>query len=92
MASRLSMTFRNAFWSYISMIATLVLRFVSRTVFIRFMGANYLGINGLFTNILGVLSFAELGIGTAMNFSLYKPEAPQDVQKIKSYMYCYNWA
>jgi O-antigen/teichoic acid export membrane protein len=92
MASRLSMTFRNAFWSYISMIATLVLRFVSRTVFIHFLGANYLGINGLFTNILGVLSFAELGIGTAMNFSLYKPVAQQDVQKIKSYMYCYKWA
>lgn len=92
MASRLSMTFRNAFWSYISMIATFVIRFVSRTVFIHFLGSSYLGINGLFTNILGVLSFAELGIGTAMNFSLYKPVAQQDIEKIKSYMHYYKWS
>ena len=69
------------------MIATFVMRFVSRTVFIRFLGSSYLGINGLFTNILGVLSFAELGIGTAMNFSLYKPVAQQDIEKIKSNMH-----
>ena len=75
MGSRLSMTFRNAFWSYISMIATFVIRFISRTTFIHFLGKEYLGINGLFASVLGVLSFAELGICTAMNFSLYKPEA-----------------
>ena len=74
------------------MIATFVIRFVSRTVFIHFLGSSYLGINGLFTNILGVLSFAELGIGTAMNFSLYKPVAQQDIEKIKSYMHYYKWS
>jgi len=86
------MTVRNAFWSYFSMIASLLIQFVSRTVFIRFLGEDYLGINGLFSSILGVLSFAELGIGTAMNFSLYKPVAEGNREKIKSYMYCYKWA
>lgn len=92
MSTRLKMTAKNAFWSYFSMGASFVLQFISRTVFIYFLGEGYLGINGLFTNVLGVLSFAELGIGTAINFSLYKPVAEHDVDKIKSYMYYYKWA
>lgn len=92
MSSRLKMTAKNAFWSYFSMGVSFVLQFVSRTVFIHFLGESYLGINGLFSNVLGVLSFAELGIGTAINFSLYKPVAEHDVEKIKAYMYYYKWA
>ena len=92
MGSRLEMTAKNAFWSYFSMGVSFVLQFISRTVFIYFLGEGYLGINGLFSNVLGVLSFAELGIGTAINFSLYKPVAENDVEKIKSYMYYYKWA
>lgn len=92
MSTRLKMTAKNAFWSYFSMGASFVLQFISRTVFIYYLGEGYLGINGLFTNVLGVLSFAELGIGTAINFSLYKPVAEHDVDKIKSYMYYYKWA
>ena len=92
MGSRLEMTAKNAFWSYFSMGVSFVLQFISRTVFIYFLGEGYLGINGLFSNVLGVLSFAELGIGTAINFSLYKPVAEHDVEKIKSYMYYYKWA
>lgn len=92
MESRLIMTMRNAFWSYFSMFVSLVIQFISRTVFIHYLGESYLGINGLFSNVLGVLSFAELGIGTAMNFSLYKPVAEKDIEKIKSYMYYYKWA
>ena len=80
MPSRLKMTAKNAFWSYISMVVSLLLQFVSRTVFIYYLGEGYLGINGLFSNILGVLSFAELGIGTAINFSLYKPVAENDTK------------
>ena len=92
MPSRLKMTARNAFWSYISMIVSLLLQFASRTAFIYYLGEGYLGINGLFSNILGVLSFAELGIGTAINFSLYKPVAENNTEKIKAYMYYYKCA
>lgn len=92
MSTRLRMTAKNAFWSYFSMGVSFVLQFISRTVFIYSLGEGYLGINGLFSNVLGVLSFAELGIGTAINFSLYKPVAEHDVEKIKSYMYYYKWA
>ena len=92
MTTRLKMTAKNAFWSYFSMGISFILQFISRTFFIYFLGEGYLGINGLFTNILGVLSFAELGIGTAINFSLYKPVAEHNIEKIKSYMYYYKWA
>lgn len=92
MPSRLRMTAKNAFWSYFSMGVSLLLQFISRTIFIYCLGEGYLGINGLFSNVLGVLSFAELGIGTAINFSLYKPVAEHDVEKIKAYMHYYKWA
>ncbi|MBQ8000121.1 MAG: polysaccharide biosynthesis protein [Ruminococcus sp.] len=92
MNSRVNMTMRNVFWSYFSMVASLIIQFVSRTIFIYTLGETYLGVNGLFTNVLGLLSFAELGIGTAMNFALYKPVAHGDKEKIKSYMRAYKWA
>lgn len=92
MSSRLKMTARNAFWSYFSMFVSFGLQFISRTVFIYCLGEEYLGINGLFSNVLGVLSFAELGIGTAINFCLYKPVAENNIEKIKSYMWYYKWA
>lgn len=66
-----------------------VLSFVNRTVFVYVLGAEYLGVNSLFTDILTVLSFAELGIGNAMAFSLYKPLAGDDRDKIKSLMKLY---
>lgn len=50
------------------------------------MGKTYLGLNGLFTNILNILSFAELGIGTSIVYSLYKPLSEKDKRKISSLM------
>jgi O-antigen/teichoic acid export membrane protein len=61
----------------------LILHFISRTVFIKVLGVDYLGINGLFTNILTVLSLAEMGLGTAMIYSMYTPLAQND-QKMLS--------
>jgi O-antigen/teichoic acid export membrane protein len=82
-------------YGYIGTFITYLLKFLSRTVFIYTIGVNYLGINGLYTNILTVLSFAELGIGTAMNYSLYKPVAENNKEKIKSFMslfkVAYRW-
>ena len=53
--------------------ASILLRFISRTVFIYVLGKGYLGINGLFSNILEILSLAELGVGTAIFYSMYEP-------------------
>lgn len=65
---------------------TLVLGFVVRTIFIYQLGSTYLGVSGLFSNILTLFSFAELGFGQAIVFSLYKPIANNDEEKISSLM------
>ena len=54
-------------------------------------GVEYLGINGLMNNILTILSLAESGIGVAIIYSLYKPLAENDVQKIKGLMNFYKY-
>ena len=82
--SRTTYVKRNLFWGYISTFFLALFSLANRTVFVYFLGAGYLGISGLFTNVLGILSFSELGIGTAINYSLYKPIAENDTNKINS--------
>lgn len=65
---------------------------VQRIVFTRLMSASYLGLSGLFSGILSVLSLAELGVGPAITFSLYKPLAQGDTQTVKSLMRLYRRA
>lgn len=90
--SRTEMAAKNVVWAYANTFVTTVLKFACRWAFIRTIGATYLGINGLYTSILHVLSLTELGIGTAMNYSLYKPVAENDREKIKSLMVYYKKA
>ena len=63
-------------------ILQIVLVFVVRFIFVRVLNEQYLGIQGLFTNIISMLSLAELGIGTAISFILYKPLAEKDYNKV----------
>ncbi|WP_201308366.1 lipopolysaccharide biosynthesis protein [Companilactobacillus farciminis] len=65
---------------------TIILRFINQTVFIRILGKEFLGLNGLFANLLTYLSFAELGIGISIVFSLYKPLHDNDKKKISALM------
>ncbi|MBO1512369.1 lipopolysaccharide biosynthesis protein [Metabacillus bambusae] len=67
-----------------------LLSFVSRTVFINTLGIEYLGINGLFTNILSMLTIAEAGLGASIMYSLYKPVAENDYHKISVLMKFYR--
>ena len=76
--------------SGVRQLLTLLLSFANRTVFIYVLGARYLGINGLFSNILAMLSLAELGIGSAISYYLYKPIALNDKEHIKSLMQFYK--
>lgn len=66
-----------------------ILGFVCRIVFVKCLSADYLGVNGLFTNILTMLSLAELGVGGAIVYALYKPLAENDEGKISSLMKLY---
>lgn len=88
--SRTRNTLLILFSSGVRQIITLVTTFIIRTVFIHTLGAEYLGLNGLFTNILSLLALSELGIGTAITFYLYKPIQSNDIDRIKTLMAFYK--
>ncbi len=83
---------RNIAFGYVGQIATALMSFILRTVFIMHLNEDLLGINSTYGNILSLLNMAELGIGTALNFSLYGPVARGEKEKIKSYMQLYRKA
>ena len=67
-----------------------VMSFVCRTVFIYSLGKTYLGFNGLFSDILSLLSLAELGVGTAILYSMYKPAAQGEHKKVAALLNLYK--
>lgn len=77
---------KNIKLSAINYMVTNALKFIMRVVFIRTLSIEYLGVNGLFSNILAMLSLAELGIGPAIVYSLYKPLAINNIVQIKGIM------
>lgn len=90
--NRIQSSIKNSTMALLGQVVVILLNFVGRTFFIKTLGAAYLGINGLFTNILSVLSFAELGFGTAIISAMYAPLAQNDVRKISSLMNYYRRA
>lgn len=88
--SRTSNTIRNMKFALVGQMMGILISFVSRKVFVMFLSAEYLGLNGLFSNILSMLALAELGVGTAIVYSLYKPIAKGDFEEIKSLMRLYK--
>lgn len=83
---RLETAIKNIKYSAITYILTYILKFAVRFAFIKNLSIEILGINGLFGNILAMLSFAEMGIGPAIVYSLYKPLAEKDFKTVKSLM------
>ena len=83
-------TIRNIFFSFLNMGVTTLLAFVARIIFARILSQEYLGVSGLFTSILTVLSLTELGLGEAICYSLYEPLAKRDIEKIKALMNFYG--
>lgn len=81
---------RNGLWGMISRVIGLLLPFLSRTVIIKILGAEYLGLNGLFTSILTVLNLTELGVGSAIVFSMYKPIAIGDDELVSALLNLYR--
>jgi O-antigen/teichoic acid export membrane protein len=81
---------RNIKASFISKIVSLICPFIVRTVFIKTLGAEFLGVNSLFTSILSVLSLTELGFGSAIVFNMYKAIADDDDSTINALLYFYR--
>ena len=90
--SRLEKSAKNITFTIGSNILESLLGVVSRTVFIYTLGSEYLGLAGLLSNILGFLSITELGIATAIGFSLYKPLAENDYKSVSALMSLYRKA
>ena len=81
-SSRSYNSVRNIGFGVIKQLITLALAFLSRTIFVRLLGAEYTGVSGLYNNILMVLSLAELGVGNVLVYSLYEPLKNKDTNKI----------
>lgn len=82
--SRVKNITRNAVFAFFKFALQIILQFAVRTAFIFTLGSRYLGLDSLFINIVYVLSIAELGIGAAIGYSMYKPAADGDIEKLKS--------
>jgi O-antigen/teichoic acid export membrane protein len=89
---RIQNSIKNIFFGLSGQIISAVMGFFVRTVFIYSLGIEYLGIDGLFTSILIMLSLANLGFDTAIVYSLYKPLAENDIYKIQALMNLYQKA
>lgn len=88
--SRLTNSIRNLKFALIGQMLGIIINIISRKVFVMFLSVEYLGLNGLFSNILSMLSLAELGVGAAIIYSLYRPIAENKIDEIKSLMLLYK--
>ncbi len=89
--SKLEHIIRNFIWQFIhSLFVTALFPFIIRSLMIRKWGMEYLGINGLFSAVLQVLNIAELGMGSAILYSMYKPMAQHDIGKVNALLNLYR--
>lgn len=75
-------TTKSLFWGIINKLVIILMPFIIRTILIYYLGSEYAGLSSLFTSILRVLNMAELGFAGAVVFSMYKPVAEEDTEKI----------
>lgn len=90
--SRTQNSIRNSIFGVAAQSTSILLGFLSRYFFVKILNEEYLGVNGLFSNILVVLSLAELGVGTAIIYSLYLPIAQKHKEEISSLLNFYKKA
>lgn len=88
--SRIKNYSRNLTYALSTQIGTVIFNLVGRRIFVETLSAEYLGVSGLFTSVITLLSLAELGFGTAIIYSLYSPIKENDQEKIKSLMSLYK--
>lgn len=88
--SRTEYSARNATVAMCSRILAMLAGFVARVVFTHTLSEEYVGINGLFTDILNVLALSELGVGTAITYALYRPISEGNIERQKSLMHMYR--
>lgn len=90
--SRTENSIRNIKAALFFQAAAILMSFLTRRVFVQVLTQEYLGLDGTFANILSMLSLAELGVGSAITYSLYKPLAEDDREQIAALMRLYRKA
>lgn len=83
---------RNFKYAVMAQIVTIVLSFVTRTCLVRLLGIESVALNGLFTQVITAISLAEMGVGTAIVYNLYKPLADGDHDKVSQLMNLFRTA
>lgn len=74
----------NTTVAFAAQATAILMGFFTRVIFTRMLSEGYVGINGLFNDILNILSLSELGVGTAITYALYGPIAKKDIKKRRS--------
>lgn len=87
---RTNNSIRNIIAALTSNIFTIIIGLIAQAIFIKTLGHEYLGLNGLFANLVSMLSIAELGLGSAIIYNLYKPISTNNHETIKSLMDLYK--
>ena len=91
MSSRLNNSLRNAKFSLFLYLLNIILQFLSRKVFIDNLGTDVLGLNSTIYNLVSFINLAELGISSAVAFTLYKPLATKDLLVINEIVSLQGW-
>lgn len=89
-SERKKSSFKNMITAVSSNVLTIIVGLVAQAIFIKILGSEYLGLNGLFSNVISMLGIVELGMGSAIIYNMYKPIAENDHEKIKSLMQFYK--
>lgn len=88
--SRTTKSVFNVSISVINSFLLVLLNYIGRIIFVKYLDPSYLGINGLFTNVISILSIADLGIATTLTYSLYKPLKENDQNKINTLIHFFR--
>lgn len=88
--SRTQNSIRNLKYGVLNTLLITVLPFITRTVFIRVLGQNYLGIDAVFLNIINLIEIVNIGIGSAITYSVYQPIADGNVAKCRTFFRLYR--
>lgn len=88
---RTEKAFKNIIIALSGQIIGMILSFFTRSIFIKQMTEELLGVNSVFANLLSILSLAEMGIGSAITFSLYEPLAKKNTKKVAAIMNFYKF-
>ncbi len=89
---RTEKSIRNVKFALLAQVVTIIMSFVTRTCLVRLLGIESVALNGLFTQVITAISLAEMGVGTAIVYNLYKPLAEGDHEKVSQLMNLFRTA